>query len=113
MNSVTSSPNSGLRLRSRPGDPAWEIALIYPAQGQWSESEYLSLQRKTNRLMELSDGCIEVLPMPSPFHQRVVRFLFGLLQAFVTGNALGEVLFAPLPIRLGPGKYRDPCCKTA
>jgi Uma2 family endonuclease len=108
MSSTISSQNAGLQLRSSPGDPAWEIALIYPPQGQWSESEYLSLQRRTNRLIELSDGCIEVLPMPSPFHQRLVRFLFELLQAFVRGHASGEVLFAPLPIRLWPGKYRDP-----
>jgi Uma2 family endonuclease len=68
----------------------------------------LALQRRTNRLVELSGGSIEVLPMPSPFHQRIVRFLFGLLEACVVALGSGEVFFAPLPIRLGPGKYRDP-----
>ena len=29
----------------------------------------------------LSDGMIEVLPMPNPFHQRLVRFLFRALEA--------------------------------
>ena len=46
--------------------------------------------------------------MPSPFHQRIVRFLFGLLQNAVAALGPGEVFFAPLPIRLWPGKFRDP-----
>jgi len=82
--------------------------LLFPAQGQWSEAEYLSLQNRTNRLVEFSDGCIEVLPMPSPFHQRIVKYLFRLLETIVLGLGSGEVLFAPLPVRLGTGKYRDP-----
>ncbi|MEO8164765.1 MAG: Uma2 family endonuclease [Betaproteobacteria bacterium] len=96
------------RPRSRLGDPPWEIAVLYPAQGQWTEAEYLALQNRTNLLVELSDGCIEVLPMPNPLHQRIVKFLFRVLEAFVLGLGSGEVLFAPLPVRLGPGKYRDP-----
>ena len=82
--------------------------MLYPAQGQWTEEEYLALQNRTNRLVELSDGCIEVLPMPNPFHQRIVLFLLEALRAFVRGRLTGDVLFAPLPIRLWPGKYRDP-----
>jgi Uma2 family endonuclease len=31
-----------------------------------------------------------------------------LLEAFVAAEAAGEVLFAPLPIRLWPGKFREP-----
>lgn len=94
--------------RSRTGEPSWEIAVLFPAQGSWSEAEYLALQRKSNLLVELSDGYIEVLPMPTPFHQRVVRWLFRLLESFVAGLDSGEVFFAPLPIRLRPGKFRDP-----
>lgn len=94
--------------RSRPGDPAWEIAMLFPAQGHWSEEEYLALQRRTNLLVELSNACIEVLPMPSPLHQRIVKFLFRMLEAFVLASGTGEVLFAPLPVRLWSGKYRDP-----
>ena len=46
--------------------------------------------------------------MPSPFHQRIVRFLFRVLESCVLGIGSGEVFFAPLPIRLWPGKFRDP-----
>ena len=26
------------------GEPAWEVATLFPAQGAWSEEEYLSLE---------------------------------------------------------------------
>jgi hypothetical protein len=47
---------------SVPG-PAWEIPEFFPAQGDWSEHDYFAL--KTNRLIELSDGRVEVLPAPT------------------------------------------------
>lgn len=93
---------------SVPGEPSWTVALLYPIQGQWTDADYLALQKRTNRPVELSDGCIEVLSMPSPYHQRIVRFLFRLLESFIAGQGMGEVFFAPLPIRLWPGKFRDP-----
>ncbi|MCY2991006.1 MAG: Uma2 family endonuclease [Planctomycetota bacterium] len=99
---VSRPPPAGL------GEPSWGIALLFPSQGQWSEAEYLALQKRTNQLVELSDGTIEVLSMPSPFHQRIVRFLFRLLETCVIASGSGEVFFAPLPIRLWPGKFRDP-----
>jgi Uma2 family endonuclease len=108
MTIATANDHSVGRPRSRRGEPPWEIALLYPVQGQWTEAEYLALQDKTNLLLELSDGCIEVLSMPNPFHQWIVRFLFEALRAFTRGRLPGEVFFAPLPIRLWAGKYRDP-----
>ncbi len=94
--------------RSQRGEPPWEIACLFPNQGDWTDAEYLALQAKTSLMVELSDGYIQVLPLPSPYHQRVVKFLFRLLETFVLGLGSGEVLFAPLPIRLRPGKFRDP-----
>jgi Uma2 family endonuclease len=91
---------------SRRGEPAWEVAFLFPAQGDWTEGEYLALD--TNRLVELSDGCLEVLPMPTMFHQLIVDFLFTLLKAFIAAQGSGKVFFAPLPVRLGSGKYREP-----
>ena len=88
------------------GRPAWEIAYLFPAQGHWEESDYLSIG--TNHLVEFDDGCIEVLPMPTLLHQMIVRFLFKALEAHVAAHASGEVLFAPLPVRLWSGKYREP-----
>jgi Uma2 family endonuclease len=91
---------------SRKGEPAWEVAYLFPCQGEWTEAEYLALD--TNRLVELSDGCVEVLSMPTLPHQLIVRFLFLALNAFVVAHASGKVLFAPLPVRLWAGKFRDP-----
>jgi Uma2 family endonuclease len=86
-------------------EPAWEVALLFPAQGAWSEDDYLELD--TNRLVEFSDGNIEVLPMPSDKHQSIVFFLSLLFGAFAQKIG-GKVLFAPLRLRLWPEKIREP-----
>lgn len=87
-------------------EPTWDVALLFPPQGTWSEGDYLTLN--SNRLVEFSDGSLEVLPMPTTSHQRIVAHLFQLLIAFVSARQLGTVLFAPLRIRLWPGKFREP-----
>jgi Uma2 family endonuclease len=106
MSAAIEKPPFGTGKLSRLGDPAWEIALLFPRQGQWTEAEYLALD--TNQMIELSDGCLEVLPMPTTLHQRIVCYLFEVLKAFVIAGKLGEVLLAPLPIRLWSGKFREP-----
>ncbi|MEI8383665.1 MAG: Uma2 family endonuclease [Planctomycetota bacterium] len=88
------------------GEPAWEIATLFPKQGMWSESAYLALPG--NRLMELNDGCLEILPMPTYFHELIVEFLYDLLRVFVKERGLGKVMRAPLPIRLWDGQMREP-----
>jgi Uma2 family endonuclease len=95
----------GQRL-SQPGEPPWEVAFLFPAQGHWSEEEYLALD--TNRLVELSNGCLEVLPMPLLAHQLILKFLYDALNGFVTAAGAGTVLFAPLPVWLWSGTYREP-----
>jgi Uma2 family endonuclease len=97
---------TGLPQPSPPGGPAWEVALLFPPQGEWSEGEYLALD--SNQLVEFSDGCIEVLPMATIFHQFLVNYLHGILEAFVLSHSLGRVLFAPLPVHLWSGKFREP-----
>ena len=87
-------------------EPTWEIAHLFPAQGHWSEEEYLALD--TNHLIEFSHGQLEVLPMPTFSHQRLVAFLYRALLGFVEANELGAVMFAPLRIQLWPGKFREP-----
>ncbi|MBL8799081.1 MAG: Uma2 family endonuclease [Planctomycetia bacterium] len=91
---------------SQRGEPTWELAHFYPVQGEWTEEDYLALNLSC--LVELSDGCLEFPAMPTLRHQFIVRLLFRLLDAFVTSQALGEVLLAPLPIQLFPGKVREP-----
>ena len=89
-------------------EPAWEVALLFPAQGEWSEGDYLWLTDHTRYLVEFTDGHIEVLPMPTDAHQRIVLFLYRALYAFVAARGLGIVLVAPLRLRVRPGRYREP-----
>ena len=84
----------------------WEIAQLFPAQGHWSEEEYLALD--TNHLIELSHGQLEVLPTPNQSHQLLVIALFELLRNFVREGQLGTVLLAPMRVQLWPGKFREP-----
>lgn len=91
------------------GQPAWNLALLYPPQGMWTEDDYLDLEQKSdNRMIELVDGFLEVLPMPDLFHQRIVRFLFKKLDDHVSASRLGEVVFAPMPVRLWKLQLREP-----
>jgi Uma2 family endonuclease len=90
----------------RYGEPTWDIAQLFPAQGTWTESEYFALE--TQRRMEFSHGFLEILPMPTVLHQRIAAFLFSALSAFVLGMNLGEVLFTGVRVRLWPGKFREP-----
>ncbi len=86
--------------------PAWDIAYLFPDQGQWSEDEYLDLDGGC--LIEFTDGNIEVLPMPSPMHQRISFWLQMQLHQFVRSRELGDVVAAPMPVRIGSGKFREP-----
>ena len=88
------------------GEPAWRIALFYPEQGGWTESDSLNLDG--GPLVEFESGFGEVLDLPTKEHQRIVQFLFVLLRAFVSAHCRGEVFIAPLPVRLSPGKFREP-----
>lgn len=87
-------------------EPTWEIATLFPNQGQWTELEYLALD--TNRLIEFSDGTLEFLSMPKPNHQFILFFLIQLMNDFVKTRNLGYVLPASLRVRLRSGKYREP-----
>lgn len=102
----TQTEPQAANVTSQKGTPTWEIAHLYPEQGQWTEAQYLALD--TNRLIELSDGCLEFLPMPSMYHQDLVAFVFEQLKVVVMRQNLGRVYFAPLRIRTGQGIYREP-----
>lgn len=89
-------------------NPAWEVALLLPEQGQWSEDDYLWLTDHTKCRVELTDGHIEVLPMPTDEHQRIVLFLYRALYTFLASRGMGIVLVAPLRLFLHTGRYREP-----
>ncbi len=83
------------------------VAELYPPQGQWTEADYFALPG-TNRSVELSEGRLIMPPHPTYRHQTALQNVFLKFQAFVGTHQLGVVRFAPLPVRLWPGKIREP-----
>lgn len=73
----------------------------------WTEKDYLDYSDRFPRLVELSDGKLVVLEMPSPRHQRIVQNIFKQLDLWAAQNG-GEAFVAPMPVRLWPGKFREP-----
>jgi Uma2 family endonuclease len=80
---------------------------LLPGQGNWSEEEYLVLTDHRVRLVEFTDGFLEALPMPTDKHQSLLKCLFLAFFAFVESRG-GTVQFAPLRLRIRPGKFRQP-----
>jgi Uma2 family endonuclease len=94
---------------SPPTSQEWKDLLeeLLPPQGSWSEEEYLVLTDHRNRLVEFTDGLLEVLPMPTDKHQSVLKFLFLAFYGFAEPRG-GKVHFAPLRLQIRPGKFREP-----
>ena len=84
-----------------------EVADLFPRQGEWTERFYFALP-DTNHLMELSEGRLIMPPHPTNRHQVTVLELAVRLREFVHEEGLGHVRVAPLPVRLWPGKVREP-----
>src|SRR5437667_5814718 len=87
----------------------WKDVLeeILPRQGTWSEEEYLVLTDHRSRLIEFTDGFLEALPMPTDRHQNILEFLYLAFFHFVKPRS-GKVHFAPVRLRIRPGKFREP-----
>src|SRR5438128_11895370 len=102
------------KTKNKPGrngkpEPTWVIATFFPLQGDWTEEEYLALDRNCEpRLIELNNGFLEILPMPDMFHQDIMQFLFLALNGFVRGLQIGRVYVAPMPVKLWTKQMREP-----
>jgi Uma2 family endonuclease len=93
-------------MRLKLADEETEIDLG-TLQGLWSVEQYLKLTNQTNRLIEFTDGVLEVLPMPTKYHQAVSRVLFLALLAIMQRIG-GDIFYAPLRVEVRPGKFREP-----
>lgn len=87
---------------------AWEVATLYPEQGEWSEEQYLELTDHANRRIEFTDGRLEFLPMPTEIHEAIVQFLLFVLHDFVQQGNLGKVYSNGIRLRIRPRKVRLP-----
>ena len=89
-------------------DYAWEVATLYPLQGEWSEEDYLKLTDHANRRIEYTDGRVEFLTMPTEIHEAITQFLFLALHQFVDQRKLGKVYNNGIRLRIRPRKVRLP-----
>ncbi|HMA36090.1 MAG TPA: Uma2 family endonuclease [Chloroflexia bacterium] len=97
-------PTPGLRIVAADDDT---ILSLDPLQGLWTLEQYLRLTDQSHRLLEFTDGWLEVLPMPTDQHQVISRFLLFALYTLVQQIG-GTVLYAPLRLQIRPGKFREP-----
>lgn len=97
------------KIVPRQSDRAYKEFLldVLPDQGHWTDEKYLWLTDHALRLVELTDGFIEVLAMPTTYHQSISGFLYALFLAYLKPWG-GKVNYAPLRLRIREGKYREP-----
>ena len=101
---TAAAPREGWRVVAPDNGTAIDLESL---QGLWTEAQYLRLTDHIRRLLEFTDGRLEVLPVPTDRHQVISRFLFLALFSFVH-NLGGTVLYAPLRLRIRDGKFREP-----
>jgi Uma2 family endonuclease len=89
-------------------DYAWEVATLFPAQGDWSEEDYLRLTDGTNRRIEFTDGRLEFVAMPTEIHEVLIEFLYFALREFVNERTIGKVHWTGIRLRIRPRKVRLP-----
>ena len=85
--------------------PDW--SQLFPSQGEWTETAYLALP-DNNRIVELSNRRLVIPEMPTDTHQKIMLRLIQVFLGFLAQRPLGELRFAPLRVRLWPGKFREP-----
>ena len=61
---------AGWRVVTPDDDSAIDLEVL---QGLWTEAQYLRLTDHVRRLLEFTDGRLEVLPTPTDRHQVITR----------------------------------------
>ena len=95
------------------GEAASQAALdallceLLPRQRDWSDEDYLWLTDRGNRRVELTDGRIEELPIPTDAHQSVLLFLHALFRAWLRPRG-DVVMVSGMRMRVREGKFREP-----
>jgi Uma2 family endonuclease len=89
-------------------EPAWQIARLFPAQGEWTEESYLSFTESLSQCCELVDGRVEVPEMPTKTHQQIVHALLTAFLTYLQLRRSGDAIAAPYRVRLRTGGFREP-----
>jgi len=85
--------------RTRSREPA--VAATAPEKRKMTYEEFLAWADE-DTLAEWVDGEVIVASPASQRHQQIVKFLARLLDTYVSSRKLGELLFAPFQVKLGP-----------
>jgi Uma2 family endonuclease len=103
------TPSRKRRQHPHGGTPTWQVAYLFPAQGDWTEEDYLNLENQcgSHIRVELFHGRLEILPVPTQTHQFIIWFLLKALELFVSANAPGIVLFSGIRVKI-PSKRKKP-----
>jgi Uma2 family endonuclease len=97
------------RHQNGTGKPAWEIAKLFPTQGQWTENDFFALDGACELLRaELVNGYVDVLPVATELHQLILMYFLRQLDAFVAAHAPGLVLPAGLFVKIAARNIRLP-----
>jgi len=70
-----------------------------PPQGQWTYQDWLQLP-DDGRRYEVIDGVLYMTPPPRTQHQRISVRIVDRLMEFLRKQPIGEVLYAPVGVRL-------------
>ena len=93
-----------VRGQPAPAAPTSPEALSSLLRG---EREYLRLTDHTNRVIELTGGRVQELPMPTDTHQAVLLFLYLRFHGYLEPRG-GVVRVVPLRLRVRAGVFREP-----
>lgn len=95
-------------LAEPPAQSEQELIYEWFREQYWTETAFLAVSDATNRRIELSDGRLVILPMPTLDHQNILLEFASRVKAWLEQKDAGKIVVAPHPIRLWPGKYREP-----
>ena len=76
-----------------------------PPQGRWTVADWAALEGEFTRGIELVDGCLEFLPMPSGKHLILQEWIRDLIASHLKGKAAGRA-GRPLSVTTAPWKVR-------
>jgi Uma2 family endonuclease len=88
----------------------WEVAELFPGPGSWTEEDFFRLADAQEGVpfLELSNGNLEILSMPTQTPQLILVFLLQALTTYTAKHVPGIVLPLGLWVRLKRGRIRAP-----
>src|SRR3972149_4785807 len=84
-------------LAEPPAQSEQELIYEWFREQYWTETVFLALSDATNRRIELSDGKLVILPMPTLDHQRILKRFVNLVTAWLGADNVCAVSLSAAP----------------